>query len=142
MIKFSLKNNQMLCFGIEEENVRRMAEGNPVYVFAESFNLPVDFQMTIGKKSACLPLRNSFVVDISDESLERLRSGAVLHIGQKSFWPVPDTFIFYGKNEADLRQMASRLVEQLSGKSFKETFGQDVDSYTPINNIRFKIGLL
>jgi len=133
MIKFSLKNHQMLCFGIEEKNLERMALGDPVYVLAEALQMPMDLQLTIGKKSpGSFKGRNCFITDLSDETVGRLRDGGVIHIEANNYWTVPDTYIFYGKDEADLMRVASLLVEELTGMTFIELFGKDMESFYPV----------
>lgn len=122
----------MICFGIDDNNIRKMAEGDPLYVPAETLNMPMDFQMTIGKKSASIPGRSCFITDLSDITLERLRGGGVIHILANNVWSVPNTYIFYGKDEPDLRRMTNRVVEQLTGKTFKEMTGEDIEDFYPI----------
>lgn len=133
MIKFSLKNHQMICIGIEEMNIQRMAEGDPVYVLAEALQMPMDLQLTIGKQSpGSFKGRNCFIVDLSDETVGRLRDGGVIHIEANNYWTVPDTYIFYGKDVEDLRGVASLLVLELTGTTFIELFGKDMESFYPI----------
>lgn len=92
--------DDLLIFGITDDNIRNLIAGSPIYVDGAEIEIDVDFQIIFGQKAIGINGRKCLIQSLTPAMIEDLKKGHYKKI-PKNEHSRYDVLIFYGKTNED-----------------------------------------